>query len=310
MQRIFRTFLFCLPLLSCAFHCQAESGNERTNPVRKAFYEGYKEWIEYRSKPGISILSGFEQFDCDGMRKIIALGLPAVPIILEAMHNDKEGKGEFHLQYALKKITKVHFGNDIVGEKYSMSRYLSPSWEMWYRHSDRYTKTEFKVLLAARRGFDHQEHLDLLEEVDQRITNIGVFVLPYLIDEISKGESGLIPIVSKLSDEEISVDASADDCKYWWEKNKERFAKPYNQGHFDTFRTWTIENGKWANRAKYLSATDSRVTLEKEDGTIIEVELAKLSGNDQAFVEWQRARQLRTTPVNVGPADAQGPAIE
>jgi hypothetical protein len=156
---------------------------------------------------------------------------------------------------------------------------------MWYRHSEKYTETEFTLLMAARRGFDHKEKPELLTEIDRRISNIGVFAFPYLIDEISKGELGLIPIVSELSDAEVAADASAETCKIWWEKNKERFAKPYKQGHFDTFRTWSNVNEGTQVRAKFLAVKDDLVTLEMEDGKIIKIDFKHLQWNDQNYVE-------------------------
>ncbi|MGE5191803.1 MAG: SHD1 domain-containing protein, partial [Deltaproteobacteria bacterium] len=48
-------------------------------------------------------------------------------------------------------------------------------------------------------------------------------------------------------------------------------------------RTWTDARGKFKIKAKFLSIENGVVTLEKEDGTELEIELKKLSTADQKF---------------------------
>lgn len=271
--------------------CQLFQGQEEYNDTRRIFNQKYQEWLRYHYSPEMMDKS-IGGYDHQSMQDIIALGLPVVPMILEKMRASKndEDSSAFHLQYALKKITKVQFNNNILEHESAMSRYLTSSWEMWYRHSDRYTKMEFEILIASRRGFDHQQNPELLKEIDRRITSIGVFVLPYLISEISKGEIGLIPIVAELSDKAVPVDASAEACQSWWDKNKERYAKPNSQRHFDAFKTWTI--GDDAIRAKFHSIEEEVVRLEKENGTIIKVDYDKLPWNHKREIDRYRPKPV------------------
>ncbi len=46
-------------------------------------------------------------------------------------------------------------------------------------------------------------------------------------------------------------------------------------------RTWTSKGGNFGIEAKFVSANDKTVTLEKANGTTISVELSKLSEVDQ-----------------------------
>jgi hypothetical protein len=289
MKTIYIIFTFIVVFATTSY--QVSWGKEECNDIRKTFYQKYQSWLNYTKTPEMRIESGWRLYDDDSMRDIIAIGPLVIPIILETMHN-KSDTMAFHLGYALKKITKVEF-NNFVTQASSTSATLYQSWEMWYRNSDKYTKSEFEILIAARRGFDHKENPKLLEEIDRRIGNIGIFVLPYLIDEISKGDVGLIPTVSYLSDKKIATNAAAEECLSWWKENKERFAKPNNQGHFDTFRNWTSTTGQFSIHAKFISATDNQVSLEKEDGSIINVDLSKLSKIDQVFVERQKSQTKR-----------------
>src|SRR5262245_42144055 len=48
-------------------------------------------------------------------------------------------------------------------------------------------------------------------------------------------------------------------------------------------RTWTDAKGKFKIKAKFVALDNGVVTLEKEDGSEIEIELKKLSTADQKF---------------------------
>ena len=50
-------------------------------------------------------------------------------------------------------------------------------------------------------------------------------------------------------------------------------------------RPWQSANGKFSTEARYLSSTDKDVQMEKDDGTVITVELSKLSWQDQNYVQ-------------------------
>ncbi|HEX5445337.1 MAG TPA: SHD1 domain-containing protein, partial [Pirellulales bacterium] len=49
-------------------------------------------------------------------------------------------------------------------------------------------------------------------------------------------------------------------------------------------RTWTDSTGKHKMKATFVSLDDSKVTLEKDDGETIEIDLKKLSKADQKYV--------------------------
>ena len=306
---LFLSILFiCVLFVGMLSFCQLFQGQEEYNDTRKIFNQKYQEWLRHINSPEMLHMS-IVGYDHQSMQDIVALGLPVVPIILETMNDSNRDKDSptFLLQYALKKITKVQF-NNILEHESTKNRYLTSYWEMWYRHSDRYTKMEFEILIASRRGFDHQQNPELLKEIDRRITNIGVFVLPYLIAEISNGEIGLIPIVSELSDKAVPADASAEACQFWWDKNKERYAKPNSQGHFDTFQTWQI--GGNAIRVKFHSIEEDVVRLEKEDGAIIKVDYDKLPWNHKREVDRHRPKPIQAPDQVVETVEVKPVATE
>jgi hypothetical protein len=270
---------------------------EQPNALRKSFFEGYQKWRIYVMKPELENSSGPNLYD-EGMPDIIALGIPAVPIILETMNwhvNNNQDSNVFHLQYALNQIVKVDFHGYLFRYTRGLSNQHNNAWEMWYRNLDKYTKMEFELNIAAWRGFKHEENPVLLKEVTRRIINIGVFALPYLIKEIQNGEIGLIPIVSILTDGKVPSDATSEQCLIWWEKNKEHYVKPSNQSRFDTFRHWSSKDGKFKTPAKFLSATENDVKLEKLNGDIITVDLSKLSQEDRNYVKHQLESETKKT---------------
>jgi hypothetical protein len=268
---------------------------EQSHSLRKSVYEGYQKWLHHATKPEMESSSGPNLYD-EGMTDIIALGIPAVPIILETMHwyaNNEHDSQVFHLQYALNQIVKVNFQGYLFRYTRGLSSQYNDAWEKWYRNSDKYTKMEFELNIAAWQGFKHDENPELVKEVMRRITNIGVFVLPYLIKEIQNGKIDLIPIVSILTDGKVPSDATSEQCLTWWENNKERYIK-LNQLRFDTFRNWSSKDGKFKTPAKFLSATENEVKLEKLNGDIIIVDLSKLSQEDHDYVKRQLESETKT----------------
>ncbi|NLT72336.1 MAG: hypothetical protein GXX91_16805 [Verrucomicrobiaceae bacterium] len=53
----------------------------------------------------------------------------------------------------------------------------------------------------------------------------------------------------------------------------------------DSFRTWTSADGKFSVEADYVEAFFGTVTLRKRDGSTLQVDVAKLSEPDQAYIK-------------------------
>jgi endonuclease YncB( thermonuclease family) len=62
------------------------------------------------------------------------------------------------------------------------------------------------------------------------------------------------------------------------------------------WRTWTSADGRFTVRAKFVQATNGRMTLQREDGKRIVVELEKLSPDDIDFVRNQKWLRAGRTP--------------
>ena len=62
-----------------------------------------------------------------------------------------------------------------------------------------------------------------------------------------------------------------------------------NFAHAAEARAWSDASGKFSIKAVFVSVAGGKVTLKSEDGTTVEIELAKLSNADQKYVAEQKA---------------------
>jgi hypothetical protein len=237
----------------------------------------------------------------EGFPEIIKLGLPVVPIILETINWENQldnNSPSFHLQHALREITKVHFGNRLENFGDKLERrlvYYSPNnneyWQMWYRKSKEYTRTEFDVNIAAWHGIKNKNNPELKTEIKQRLTDIGVLVIPYLIEKINADDLELIPIISKLTDDNVAANSTKEQIITWWNKNKNRYTMSVTQYHFGEFQWWEVNGKKIKLPAKYISSTKTTVTIEQIDGRIIIIKISDLSEQNQKYVALMHSRQ-------------------
>jgi formylglycine-generating enzyme required for sulfatase activity len=75
-------------------------------------------------------------------------------------------------------------------------------------------------------------------------------------------------------------------------------------------RTWTSADGRFTVDAKFLAFVNGVVTLEKDDGKTISVNLNVLSQEDQDFIvyrKWVPRKSTYPTPETATPAPANGP---
>ena len=63
------------------------------------------------------------------------------------------------------------------------------------------------------------------DRVYRQIVNLGLPVLPCLVDVVDE-HAEFIAAVSELTDGALPKNAKPDECKAWWEENKERFTLP------------------------------------------------------------------------------------
>ena len=62
-------------------------------------------------------------------------------------------------------------------------------------------------------------------EAYRRIVDLGIPVLPYLVEHVGE-QPEFVAAISELSGEALPQNATAADCRQWWEENKQKFELP------------------------------------------------------------------------------------
>jgi len=61
-------------------------------------------------------------------------------------------------------------------------------------------------------------------------------------------------------------------------------------------RTWTDSTGKYTVEAEFVDSEDGKVSLKKEDGTVVNLPIQKLSKADQEFIRGELAKRKPKKP--------------
>jgi len=195
--------------------------------IENMFEARYQAWKEYCSRPEVMALSyAGPRFTCNEFKEIVDLGLPALPYIAKKMEQDST---ENLLWKAIEVIAKVRVYREY--DRKSNKDVLPdfPSLEpgdniylYWWREGHKQTPNQFSKLYSEWKQLKQIKDVDA-QKIYQRMVNLGIPVIPYMIREIKNGDSNLIPAISYLTDGEIKEDASPEECINWWANNKEKW---------------------------------------------------------------------------------------
>ena len=126
------------------------------------------------------------------------------------------------LNNSLSNITKVNFGADNPDE-------LAELWSQWWHGGPEFTRKRFD---ARHKEWKAMKKKTKLEKSNARrklskMTDLGLPALPFMIEKIEQGETDFIPLISKLTDKELSETASRQECLRWWKANKQKWLIPF-----------------------------------------------------------------------------------
>jgi hypothetical protein len=158
-------------------------------------------------------------------REIIKLGIPASPYLIEKI---EEGVGA--LGDAITIITKKRF------EKYEQPEYIV--WDSkstatavvkWWPKARKETPQKFRKLYTEWKNLKNQGKEKEKEEKEklEQIRALGIAALPMIIEKVRKGDKELIPIVSKLTNDQVDPNTSISKCFAWWRDNKQQWLIPF-----------------------------------------------------------------------------------
>jgi hypothetical protein len=195
--------------------------------LEERFEERFQAWKEFCSRPEVTVFSGAgPRFTCDEFKEIVNLGLPALPYIARKMEYDTNRD---LLWKAIEVIGKVKIlgeydrkTNKVVFSQFPELRSGEDPYLYWWREGHKLTPSRFNELYSKWKQIK-ESNREEAEKIYQNMINLGLPVLPFMIKEIEKGDSGLIPAVSYLTDGDISEEASRGECIQRWNNIKEKW---------------------------------------------------------------------------------------
>jgi hypothetical protein len=231
--------------------------------VRTAFDQAYRDWnqhVESHMTPEGRLSSKLDLpllYDNEPWRKLIAMGPPIVPFIVERFekHQSRAGFGR-----ALPEIVKWRYHIDRTGDRpreyvFTVREFpqISASrgghidelalWKMWLTEGHKEVPQRFQGAYDRWRELDtaieklpadapgRAQMVKQRDEACQQMSDLGIHVLPNLVEKIGEGEHKLIPILAQLTNGEGTPkgDATVDKSQYvrqWWQQHKEFWTVP------------------------------------------------------------------------------------
>ncbi len=187
--------------------------------IRLRFYEEFFAWKLYCQTEG----AGDSDPTCNvHYRNMIAMGPKVAPLIMfEIEHGDG-----WQLESAFRAVTHRAFRRELDEGKCEVSSFTSLYIHWWYTGRED-TGEQFLELYARWREYQRQGDSNAAHWCLYYIRDLGLLVLPWLVDEIEAGDTGLIPVVQWLTDKQVSIDQlTPDTIRDWWENNRDRWTLP------------------------------------------------------------------------------------
>jgi hypothetical protein len=185
----------------------------------------------------ISIISMSDLYENEPFREIVALGVTAIPHIVEKQKEDHS------LGQALQQITKwkchiVREGKSpnewvwTVEEFPNMRLQSGPPdarvlWLRWWNEGRKQTGLWHQSIWQEWRDLKKQGKEQAAKDKYQRLIDLGIAALPVIMEKVAAGDRELVPLVSQLTTAKVDPNASIEQCVSWWEQNKEQWLIPF-----------------------------------------------------------------------------------
>lgn len=208
--------------------------------LAREFERRYLAWRKHLQElpPSVSSEGDYRRFyENQEFEAIVELGVPAVPVIVAKFRQDQM------LGSVLHRITKWMWNDTRVGpgpgqwvwivdEFPDMKSTRGPLpyrelWLRWWREGRQRTPQWFSERCAQWRALSRQGKTEEAKEKYQRMLEVGVGALPYIVERIGKGETDLIPAMSALTDGRVKQDATPNECIEWWNAHKQDWLIPW-----------------------------------------------------------------------------------
>lgn len=167
--------------------------------------------------------------------KIVGLGVEAVPLILTRLRTHP------FIGTALLDITKWRYHINRIGDGdqriWTVDEFPDEIGttgppdgirlcERWWTEFRKQVPDRFSALYAEWQGLKKEGKSKEADEKFQRIKDLGIDVLPLLVEKVQKGDTDLIPAIAYLTEKKMPESATAAECVSWWAANKEKWPLP------------------------------------------------------------------------------------
>lgn len=203
--------------LVVALACSASlAGTSAEDTMKKNFNEKFNEYQNF-CRSDHRIMMGIDRaaaVNNDKFRAIVDLGPEYLPIIIDKI-NQGQGSDEFRLTYAAYLISKVDCSEGV----YSVSDWR----KKWNEHLKAIPgKIEEIKTKVNKNGGSKMSETDI-NEIDE----LGIPAVPYLIEEIEKGNDFMIEPLKLIMKDDKTLPSKDDvsKLKVWTKENKSKFKK-------------------------------------------------------------------------------------
>ena len=176
------------------------------------------------------------KLDKEKLKEIVNMGVPIIPKIIDNLRkNSSSGVAITIITY----LTKIQFEfiydenkciytyNDYNNYAYSPPVFqkgkvkFDSIWVYWWDSGRKLTPEIFKRKYETYQTAKNSGKEDELEKAYIKLQNMGIIILPNLLEKIESGDKELIPIFKYLSNQKNLK--TVEDCKVWWEENKRKY---------------------------------------------------------------------------------------
>jgi len=252
MKNVFTARLaFCLILCFAGFAVLAQNAPE---PIGAQFDKRYAAWLEWSAgQPERALLTIGDEF-----RELVDLGPQAAPYFAEKMLTVASPREAVAMAEALARVTEKRFARALWPE----GKYLDPAirlelYSRWWKEGRQQTSTDFDRLYARWKELKAKgdlvfqrdsyiityddEQKNIIQKRDQQrteladvydaINDMGVDVLPLLVEKFVAKDYDMLPIFRELTHivpRGRDVAERVAYCVKWWDANRGEWLIPEN----------------------------------------------------------------------------------
>jgi len=110
---------------------------------------------------------------------------------------------------------------------------LPELWSRWWHGGSQFTGQRFEAKHNEWKVMKKENHLEKSNAKRRlsEMTDLGIPAIPFMIEKVEQGETDFIPLISRLTNKELSETATQQECLEWWNKNNQKWLIPFSEGN-------------------------------------------------------------------------------